>query len=122
VKDVKEEAKKPKAPSAAAKVTRRLSARVGDLFKSKPKHDHEARSPKVDEEPPKLDEPTPAAPLENPAEDATTEAAAVEETPKTELKTEEAPKTEEVAAPVAPVVVEEHKKEAVAPATLTASA
>lgn len=49
----------------AAKVGRRLSARVGDLFKHKTK---EVSTPaKVDEHPPKIDEPTPVAPLENPA-------------------------------------------------------
>lgn len=52
----------------ALKVGRRLSARVGDLFKSKPKP--EVTPPaKVDEHPPKIDEPEPVAPLENPASD-----------------------------------------------------
>lgn len=50
----------------AAKVGRRLSARVNEiLFKSKAK---EVSTPaKVDEHPPKIDEPAPVAPLENPA-------------------------------------------------------
>ncbi|OJA14881.1 hypothetical protein AZE42_00801, partial [Rhizopogon vesiculosus] len=49
----------------AAKVGRRLSARVGELFKSKTK---EVSPPaKVDEHPPKIDEPAPVAPLEDPA-------------------------------------------------------
>ena len=47
------------------KVSRRLSARVGDLFKSKPKA--EVSTPaKVDEHLPKVDELVPVAPLENP--------------------------------------------------------
>ena len=58
----------------ASKVTRRLSARVGDFFKPKPKT--EVTTPaKVDEHPPKIDKPEAIAPLENPA----TEAAKVEE-------------------------------------------
>jgi len=50
----------------AAKVGRRLSARVGDLFKAKSKTEV-ATPAKVDEHPPKIDEPEPVAPLENPA-------------------------------------------------------
>lgn len=47
----------------SVKLSRRISTRVGDLFKPKPK-------PKpapaiVDEFPPKIDEPVPVAPLEN---------------------------------------------------------
>ena len=75
----------------AAKVGRRLSSRVGDLFKAK-----KAETPapaKVDENPPKIDEPTPVAPLENPAS-STTEAAPA---PAEEPKAAEVP-------PVAPVV------------------
>ena len=61
------------------KVGRRLSARVGDFFKSKPKT--EVTTPaKVDEHPPKIDEPEAIAPLENIA----TEAAKVEEPAKVE--------------------------------------
>jgi ABC-type uncharacterized transport system involved in gliding motility auxiliary subunit len=56
------------------KVGRRLSARVGDFFKGKPKA--EVTPPaKVDEHPPKIDSPAPVAPLENPA----TESAAAPE-------------------------------------------
>jgi hypothetical protein len=48
-----------------SKFTRRLSARVGELFK---KSKSEVPTPaKVDEYPPVIDEPTPVAPLENPA-------------------------------------------------------
>lgn len=53
----------------AAKVGRRLSSRVGDLFK--PKKLESPTTAKVDENPPKIDEPTPVAPLENPATTAT---------------------------------------------------
>jgi len=60
VKEVKEEVSKP------LKVGRRLSARVGDFFKSKPKAEV-APPAKVDEHTPKIDEPVPVAPLENPA-------------------------------------------------------
>jgi len=57
----------------AAKVGRRLSARVTDLFRPKAK---DLSTPaKVDEHPPKIDEPAPVAPLENPA---SSEAAPVE--------------------------------------------
>jgi len=86
---VKEEKKVEKRDvrQTAAKVGRRLSSRVGDLFKVKKAEHH--TPPKVDENPPKIDEPTPVAPLENPA----TEAAAVPtEEPKPEVP------------PVAPVV------------------
>jgi len=53
----------------AVKVGRRLSARVGDLFKAKAKT-KVATLAKVDECPPKIDEPEPVAPLENPATEA----------------------------------------------------
>ena len=88
----KEEKKeeKPKSP----KVGRRLSARVGDFFK--PKAKAEPTTPKVEENPPKLAESEPIAPLENPA----AETAAAESTP-APAATEE-PKTE--APPAAPVV------------------
>ncbi|KAF8231287.1 hypothetical protein L208DRAFT_1277948, partial [Tricholoma matsutake] len=52
-----------------SKVARRLSARVGDFFKQKPKHEISTPA-KVDEHPPKIDEPAPVAPLENPATDS----------------------------------------------------
>jgi len=68
----------------ALKIGRRLSARVGDLFK-KPKT--EVQTPaKVDELPPKIEEPVRVAPLENPASEA--------------AKVEEPAKPVEVAAPV----------------------
>jgi len=68
----------PKADVKAMKVGRRLSSRVGDFFKSKPKT--EVTTPaKVDEHPPMITAPEAIAPLENPA----TEAAKVEE-PKVE--------------------------------------
>ena len=87
---------KPKSP----KVSRRLSARVGDFFKIKPHK--EAHVPaKVDEAeadaPPKIDEPAPVAPLENPAADAA--AAPAAEAPKAEEpKTEAPPAAPQVAA------------------------
>jgi len=61
VADVKEKDEKDK----KSRFTRRLSTRVGDLFK---KSKSEApTSGKVDVNPPVLEEPTPVAPLENPA-------------------------------------------------------
>jgi len=67
----------------AAKVGRRLSSRVGDLFKTKKM---ETTTPaKVDENPPKIDEPAPVAPLENPASTTAETAPAPAEEPKTEV-------------------------------------
>ena len=63
-----------KAEAKALKISRRLSARVGDFFKPKPKSEHTTPA-KVDEHPPKIDKPETIAPLENPA----TEGAKVEE-------------------------------------------
>ncbi|KAI0304071.1 hypothetical protein BC826DRAFT_210458 [Russula brevipes] len=57
----------------AAKVGRRLSSRVGELFKTK-RTDITTQA-KVDEQPPKIEEHTPVAPLENPATTAASEAA-----------------------------------------------
>lgn len=79
----------------AQKVSRRLSSRVGDLFKPKPKKEAAPAPAKVEEAAPKIEEPAPVAPLE-------TEAAPATETP--------APAAEEPAAqvaeapPAAPVV------------------
>jgi hypothetical protein len=113
--ELKEEpkTKKEKSPSAAAKVSRRLSARVGDFFKAK-KHDDKATaatSPKVDEEAPKLEEPAPVAPLENPAaeEGAAKEETKVEETAHHEPAADEVKTEAELAqgpatVPVAPAV------------------
>jgi len=74
----------------AVKVGRRLSSRVGELFKSKKVES--AAPAKVDENPPKIDEPAPVAPLENPAtatgdapEATSAAAAAPAEEPKTEV-------------------------------------
>lgn len=59
----------------AIKVGRRLSSRVGNFFK--PKRQEDVTTPaKVDENPPKIDEPEPVAPLENPVENKTEEVAA----------------------------------------------
>lgn len=94
----KEEAKeaKPKSP----KVSRRLSARVTDFFKVRTKSETPATA-KVEENPPKIEEPAPVAPLENPADGET--AAPAKEEPKEEAApVEEAPKVE--APPAAPVV------------------
>lgn len=67
------------------KVSRRLSARVGDFFRPKPKT--EVTTPaKVDEHPPKIEKPETIAPLENPVLEG--------------AKVEEATKPVEVAAPV----------------------
>ena len=87
---VSQKEEKPKSP----KIGRRLSARVGDFFKPKPKAEHNT-PPKVEENPPKIEEPTPVAPLENPAAEAT------EATPAAAPASEE-PKVE--APPAAPVV------------------
>ena len=66
--EVKEVVNKVKGTSPL-RVARRLSVRVGELFKGGKK---EVDTPaKVDEEPPKIEEPTPVAPLENPAADST---------------------------------------------------
>lgn len=76
-----------------SRVARRLSARVGDFFKQKPKQ--EVSTPaKVDEHPPKIDEPTPVAPLENPASQPAAAPAAAEPAPAA---------VEEPAKPVEPV-------------------
>ncbi|KAF8969967.1 hypothetical protein BDZ97DRAFT_176019 [Flammula alnicola] len=92
--EVKEEKKEEKKEAKATKVGRRLSARVGDFFKAKPKPEV-ATPAKVDEHPPKIDEPAPVAPLENPASDP---AAA------TETKPEEPAKPVEAAPAATPVV------------------
>jgi hypothetical protein len=47
------------------KVGRRLSSRVNEFFR--PKKLETTTPAKVDENPPKIDEPAPVAPLENPA-------------------------------------------------------
>jgi len=81
VPDVKEVPKQ----NGKTKVGRRLSARVGDFFKSKQKT--EITTPaRVDEHPPKIDKPEAIAPLENPATDA--------------VKVEETAKPVEASAPV----------------------
>jgi hypothetical protein len=73
----------------AVKVGRRLSSRVGELFKSRKVEP--TAPPKVDENPPKIDEPAPVAPLENPATatgdapEATSAAVTTAEEPKAEV-------------------------------------
>ena len=77
------EEKKPEkrdARQTAAKVGRRLSSRVGELFR--PKKTEASTQAKVDENPPKIEEHTPVAPLENPAAEETPAPA---EEPKTEV-------------------------------------
>jgi len=69
----KEEKKEEKKDSKGLKLGRRLSARVGDLFKST-KRSEVSTPAKVDENPPKIDEPAPVAPLENPASESAPEA------------------------------------------------
>ena len=76
------------------KVGRRLSSRVGELFKSRKVEP--TAPPKVDENPPKIDEPAPVAPLENPATTATGDA------PEATSAAAEEPKAE--VPPAAPVV------------------
>lgn len=78
----------------AAKIGRRLSARVGDLFKGKARTEVAAPA-KVDEHPPKIDEHKPVAPLENPA---------TEEAPAAEASTKADEPVAEVAPTSAPVV------------------
>jgi len=76
------------------KVGRRLSTRVGELFKAKKvETSHPA---KVDENPPIIDEPAPVAPLENPATTTTADA------PEASAPAAEEPKAE--VPPAAPVV------------------
>jgi hypothetical protein len=53
---------------AKSKFSRRISLRVGDFFKKS--KSEVPTTAKVDEHPPKIDEPTPVAPLENPASEA----------------------------------------------------
>jgi hypothetical protein len=65
---------------AAAKVGRRVSARVSDLFK--PKKVETSTQAKVDDQPPKIEEHAPVEPLENPAAG---EAPALAEEPKSEV-------------------------------------
>lgn len=90
---------------AKKKVGRRLSARVGELFKSKPKKEA-ATTPKVEENPPKLDEHTPAEPLGEVSTAETPAAAApVEEAPAAAVEapaesTPEVPATAPAATPV----------------------
>lgn len=80
----------------AAKVGRRLSSRVGDLFKAKKT---ETVTPaKVDENPPKIDEPAPVAPLENPATATAAETTEGAPAPTEEPKAEVPPATAVVAA------------------------
>jgi hypothetical protein len=74
----------------AVKVGRRLSTRVGDFFKPKSKSEV-TTPPKVAENPPKIDEPKPVAPLENPASEA--------------AKVEDESNKPEVMDPVTPAIV-----------------
>ena len=87
------EEKPPKSP----KIGRRLSARVGDFFK--PKHKEPAVPAKVaeaEDAPPKIEEPAPVAPLENPAAEAEAAPAPAEEA--TPAPAVEEPKVEAPAA------------------------
>jgi hypothetical protein len=89
------EKKTEKKTATAAKVGRRLSSRVGDLFK--PRKAETPTPAKVDENPPKIDEPAPVAPLENPASTAV-EATESAPAPADEPKAEAPPATAVVAA------------------------
>jgi hypothetical protein len=82
--EAKKEEKKDEKKDTNAKATklgRRISARVGDFFKVKPKTEV-ASAAKVDEHPPKIDQPAPVAPLENVTEAAGEASAAETETAK----------------------------------------
>lgn len=52
------------------KLGRRISARVGDLFNRSNRAKTESTTLRVDEHPPKIDEPPAIAPLENPTDGA----------------------------------------------------
>jgi len=97
---LQKEEKKPEkrdAKQTAVKVGRRLSSRVGEFFK--PKKTEASTPAKVDENPPKIDEPTPVAPLENPAVPTPTAPVAEEApTPAEEPKPEVPPAAPVVAA------------------------
>ena len=73
-----------------AKVGRRLSARVGDLFKGKVKTEVSPPA-KVAENPPTIEEPTPVAPLEDPASGSAAPAAPHVEQPTNPIETTPAP-------------------------------
>lgn len=88
----------PQPAVKAQKVSRRLSSRVGDLFKPKPKKETAPAPAKVEEAAPKLEEPAAVAPLETEAAPATTETPA----PAAEEPAAAAPVAE--APPAAPVV------------------
>jgi len=98
--DDKKEEKEEKGSRSPLKIGRRLSARVGDLFKTT--KSKEVNTPvKVDEAPPKIEEPTPVAPLENPAADSTP---ATAEVPKKEETTEANEPPKIIDAAPAPVI------------------
>ena len=99
IENQKEEEKK--AEEKKIKLGRRLSSRVGEFFKTKPKAEVAAPA-KVDENPPKIDEPAPVAPLENPATEAPAAEAAAETPAEPAAAVEEAKPVE--APPAAPVV------------------
>lgn len=69
----KESKETPKREKDLAKVGRRVSARVTGFFKSAPKAKDEPTTPKVDENPPMIAEPTAVAPLEEPVPAAASE-------------------------------------------------
>ena len=98
--DDKKDEKEEKITRSPLKIGRRLSARVSDLFK--PSKSKEVNHPvKVDEAPPKIEEPAPVAPLENPAADSAP--GKVEEPKKEETKEANEPPKIIDAAP-APVI------------------
>ena len=79
--EAERKAKKDAKDAKATKLSRRISARVGDFFKPKAKAEV-ASTAKVDEHPPKIGEPAPVAPLENVTEAAGEATAAETETAK----------------------------------------
>jgi hypothetical protein len=75
------------AKPSKSRVNRRLSSRITSLFTTP--HKRRAEPPaKLNEAPPKIDEPTPVAPLENPAADSTPDA----DQPKRDEEVNEPPK------------------------------
>ena len=82
----------------AAKVGRRLSARIGTLFRAKSSKDEASHPAKVEEHPPKIEEPAPVAPLENPASEGE---AKKEETPAPAATEEPSKPAEPTPTPVA---------------------
>jgi hypothetical protein len=78
-----------------------LSARINEFLKPKAKESREPSNPKISEQPPKIDEPAPVAPLEYPPAEA---AQAKTEAPAPAVEATESSNPVEAAPPAAPVV------------------